>query len=84
MAMESQGTVLITGGCGFLGHLLATHLAPDHSNLILLDSAPAPQHRIPHARYVSQSLHPPQFEKHPFLAQIRSNLHCEIERQCGG
>jgi len=50
--MESQGTVLITGGCGFLGHLLATHLAPDHSNLILLDSAPPPQHRIPHARYV--------------------------------
>jgi len=52
MAMD-DGKVLITGACGFLGNLLATHLAPHHPNkLILLDHASPPPTLVSGAHYV--------------------------------
>lgn len=55
MAMDEgkAGKVVITGACGFLGNLLAAHLAPHHADsLILLDHAPPPPHPVAGAHYV--------------------------------
>lgn len=54
-----DGKVLITGAGGFLGNLLATHLAPRHgTNLILLDHAALPATPVSGARYVRPILPP--------------------------
>lgn len=70
------GQVLVTGACGFLGNLLATHLAPHHrNNLILLDHAPPPPNPVPGAHYVIGDIADDKFLERVITADVRSIYH---------
>jgi nucleoside-diphosphate-sugar epimerase len=75
------GQVLVTGACGFLGNLLATHLAPHHRhNLILLDHAPPPPNPVPGAHYVR-----PPLSHLSIAAEFRDCVNgCMMENMGGG
>jgi nucleoside-diphosphate-sugar epimerase len=78
MASEA-GMVLITGAGGFLGNLLATHLAADlrrtNTKLVLLDHLSPSPHRVPGALYVTGDIADDEFLARVITADVHSIYH---------
>ncbi|KAG0631691.1 hypothetical protein M758_1G272500 [Ceratodon purpureus] len=72
-----DGKVLITGAGGFLGSLLATHLAAQHrpEKLILLDHLSPPANPVPGARYVTGDIGDAKFLESVITEDVHSIYH---------